>query len=343
MLAICATNGSAVPAKKPLKVFILAAQSNMDEHAAVKTFASLVVELFTAKELKTLEGPSHRVHHYVGTAKIVGPIGKAFAEAMVKMLTQEKSTVSVQETQRFACKCLELQIGDVQGFVIHPSEPNADGSRPWIWYAPSYWYGYPNERLTWLFSRLLKQGYSICGTNVGDSFGSPKSRKIYSRFYKYVVKEYGLSAKVCLLPQSRGGLMWYNWAVENPEKVACIGGIYPVCDLTSYPGLGDTAQAYDMTEAELSAHLAEHNPIERLTPLAKAKVPILHLHGDKDNVVPLEKNSGELIRRYQLLEGPGELAVIAGKGHAEIPEYFESEKLVQFFLQHGNVVSPAKK
>ena len=90
MLAICATTGSAVPAKKPLKVFILAAQSNMDEHAAVKTFASLVVELFTAKELKTLEGPSHRVHHYVGTAKIVGPIGKAFAEEIVRLQPGQK-------------------------------------------------------------------------------------------------------------------------------------------------------------------------------------------------------------------------------------------------------------
>jgi hypothetical protein len=28
--------------------------------------------------------------------------------------------------------------------------------------------------------------------------------------------------------------MLYNWAAENPERVAGIAGIYPVCDLRSY-------------------------------------------------------------------------------------------------------------
>ncbi len=249
---------------------------------------------------------------------------------------------SATESKRFDSKCLELQIGDAQGFVVQPTEPASDGSKPWIWYAPTLG-SYPSGRMNWLFSRLLKQGFYICGTSVGDSFGSPKSRATYSKFYTHVVKEYGLSPKVSLLPQSRGGLMWYNWAVENPEKVACIGGIYPVCDLTSYPGLAATAKAYGMTSEELTAQLAQHNPIERLAPLAKAKVPILHLHGDNDKVVPLEKNSGELIKRYQALDGPGELSVIAGKGHAEIAEFFESEKLLEFFLKHGKSTSlPAK-
>jgi dipeptidyl aminopeptidase/acylaminoacyl peptidase len=189
--------------------------------------------------------------------------------------------------------------------------------------------------MDWLFSRLLKEGYFICGTNVGDSFGSPQSRKSFSRFYQHVVREYGLSPRMCLLPQSRGGLMWYNWAVENPEKVACIGGIYPVCDPTSYPGLAATAKAYGMSEADLSAQLAQHNPIERLAPLAKAKVPVLHVHGDSDGVVPLEKNSGELIKRYQALGGPGELVTIKGKGHAEIPEFFENQRLLEFIFKQG--------
>ncbi len=92
-----------------------------------------------------------------------------------------------------------------------------------------------------------------------------------------------------------------------------------------------------MTEADLSAQLAQHNPVERLVPLAKAKVPVLHVHGDSDAVVPLEKNSGELIRRYQALGGPGKLVTIKGKGHAEIPEFFENEQLLEFFLIIGDV------
>ncbi|MEK6702270.1 MAG: prolyl oligopeptidase family serine peptidase [Planctomycetota bacterium] len=272
------------------------------------------------------------------TATTVGCRSKD-AHTTVEATSTARAIPSVKETSRFGSKCLELQIGDVQGFVILPTVPAADGSKPWVWYAPSYWNGYPNQRHDWLFSRLLKEGYYLCGTNVGDSFGSPQSRKTYSRFYEHVVKEYGLSPKVCLLAQSRGGLMWYNWAVENPSQVACIAGIYPVCDPTSYPGLDATAKAYGMTEAELTAQLAQHNPLDRLAPLAKAKVPILHVHGNKDDLVPLEKNSGELIKRYQALGGPGQLVVIEGKGHAELAEYFESQRLLDFILEHGKATA----
>lgn len=262
-------------------------------------------------------------------------VAELLSQAFDQTIEDLLQNAEVHETTRYGSRCLELQIGEVQGFVILPQAPAADGSKPWVWYAPSYWKGYPNERLDWLFSRLLQHGFAVCGTNVGDSFGSPQSRKIYSQFYAHVVKEYGLAPQVCLLPQSRGGLMWYNWAVENPEKVKCIGGIYPVCDLTSYPGLAATAAAYGMSETELTAQLAQHNPIERLAPLARAKVPILHLHGDQDEVVPLERNSGLLIQRYQALGGPGALQVIRGKGHAEIPEFFESEELLAFLLRQG--------
>ncbi len=267
----------------------------------------------------------------------------SFITALLVPVAISLAAPEVTESKRFDSKCLELQIGDVKGFIVQPTEPVADGSKPWLWYAPSYWNGYPGKRMEWMFSRLLKNGFHICGTDVGDSFGSPQSRATYSKFYEHVVKEHGLSPKVCLLPQSRGGLMWYNWAVENPEKVQCIGGIYTVCDFTSYPGLAATAKAYGITDEELTVKIKEHNPIERLAPLAKSKVPVMHLHGDNDKVVPLEENSSELIKRYQALGGPGELVIVPGKGHEEIAEFFESEKLLEFFLKHGKAASVVGK
>lgn len=298
-------------------------------------------ELFSVEERRLLDaGASARGVAAPWSAKLVARLGKAFAEAMAELIRRPGAAPRVRETTRYGARCLELEIDELRGFVILPTEPSADGSRPWVWYAPASWSGYPGKRMSWLFSRLLQQGYAICGTDVGDSFGSPRSRAIYSRFHEHVVGTYGLSAMACLLPQSRGGLMWYNWAVENPEKVACIGGIYPVCDLTSYPGLRATAVAYGVTEAELRGSLAMHNPVDRLAPLAKARVPVLHLHGDRDEVVPLERNSGVLIDRYRRLGGPGQLLRIEGKGHAEVPEFFESERLLAFFLEHGRVTAP---
>ena len=42
-------------------------------------------ELFTPEELKWLTGASNREYHYLGAAKILGPIGKAMAEALVDL------------------------------------------------------------------------------------------------------------------------------------------------------------------------------------------------------------------------------------------------------------------
>src|SRR4029079_15678116 len=94
-------------------------------------------------------------------------------------------------------------------------------------------------------------------------------------------------------------------------------------------------KAYEMTPTQLKDRLAENNPIDRLAPLAKAKIPIFHIHGDADTVVPLERNAGELVKRYRALGGDAQLETIPGKGHAEIPEFFHSQKLVDFFLAHA--------
>jgi dipeptidyl aminopeptidase/acylaminoacyl peptidase len=139
-------------------------------------------------------------------------------------------------------------------------------------------------------------------------------------------------------------LMMYNWAVENPEKVRCIVGIYPVCDLRSYPGLKTASGAYGLTPDDLEKQLMQHNPIDRLQPLAKASIPILHIHGDKDTVVPLEKNSQVVLDRYTELGGKMKLIIIAGKGHAELTEYFQEPRLVQFLMDGGfSEEAPKKK
>ena len=93
--------------------------------------------------------------------------------------------------------------------------------------------------------------------------------------------------------------MLYNWAAENAGKVGGIAGIYPVCDLRSYPGLTIASPAYSMTPEQLGDHLFEHNPIDRLQPLAQAGVPIFHIHGDSDATVPLAQNSQVVYDRYK--------------------------------------------
>ena len=126
--------------------------------------------------------------------------------------------------------------------------------------------------------------------------------------------------------------MLYNWAAENPQSVACIAGIYPVCNLTSYPGLRRACGAYGMSEQQLAARLADHNPVDRLKPLAEAKVPIFHIHGDSDKVVPLDQNSGLLALRYRKLGGRVTVKVVKGQGHNMWPGWFRDQNLVDFVI-----------
>ena len=224
-----------------------------------------------------------------------------------------------------------FRIKDRTAFLILPKKPQAGRPIPWVWYAPTL-PGLPGGAEKWMFEKFLEKGIAIAGVDVGESYGSPAGRVIYSALHDELVKKRGLAAQACLLTRSRGGLMLYCWAAENPGKVKCITGIYPVCNIASYPGLERACGAYGLTAEQLKAQLSEHNPIDRLAPLARAKVPIFHIHGDQDRVVPLEANSGLVKQRYDQLGGEMTLEVVKGQGHNLWVGWFQSQKLVDFIL-----------
>jgi len=227
-----------------------------------------------------------------------------------------------------------FELGGRTAFLILPKDTESNDPIPWVWYAPTL-RGLPSRHERWMFKKLLDNGIAIAGVDVGESYGSPEGRAVYSALRKELVEKRGLARRPCLLARSRGGLMLYNWAAENPESVACIAGIYPVCNLSSYPGLARAGAAYGMTEQQLAAGLTDHNPIDRLAPLARAGVPILHIHGDRDRVVPLDENSGVVKERYDKLGGMMTLEIVEGQGHNLWSGWFENQDLVDFILRHA--------
>ena len=184
-----------------------------------------------------------------------------------------------------------------------------------------------------MVEQWLAEGIAFAGVDVGESYGSVAGRDAYTAFHERVVADLDLSKKACLLPQSRGGLMLLNWAAEHPECVECIAGIYPVCDLRSYPGLDMACDAYGLTGSQLAAELKDHNPVDRTAPPAKANVPVLLIHGDSDETVPLEQNSGEYARQYRRRGGRLDLVIVPGGGHTHAREFFRSQKLVDFVIE----------
>lgn len=234
-----------------------------------------------------------------------------------------------------------FSVGERTAFLILPAQTSDSAQTPWVWYAPTL-PDLPGTSEKWMFEQFLDAGIGIAGIDVGESYGSPLGRAAYTALYEELVSQRGLSKRPCLLVRSRGGLMLYNWAVEHPSSVACVAGIYPVCNLSSYPGVEKACDAYGMTEAQLTAQLAKHSPIERIGSLTKARVPVYHIHGDCDTVVPLEENSGELAQRYGALGGEMTLNVIEGQGHNMWSGWFQCQELVDFVMANAGRGGPGE-
>lgn len=186
-----------------------------------------------------------------------------------------------------------------------------------------------------MFEQWLAAGIAIAGIDVGESYGNTAGCALYDALYDHLVGARGLSRRPVLLGRSRGGLMTLAWAADRPERVAGFAGIYPVCDLRSYPGLAKAASAYGTTADGLAELLPTVNPIQRLAKLAAARVPFFAVHGDHDKVVPLEANSGALAERVRALGGEVQLEVLPGGGHDMARGFFHSEALVEFVRSHA--------
>ncbi len=227
-----------------------------------------------------------------------------------------------------------FEVSGRPAFLIPGKKEGLPMAKPWVWYAPTL-PGLPGKEEKWMFQHFQDAGIAIGGIDAGESYGSPKGNQLFSDFYKAMTATRGYSTKPVLLGRSRGGLMTLSWATENPDKVAAFAGIYPVCNLASYPGMEKAAPAFELSTDQLREKLKSYNPVDRLSGLARAKVPMFAIHGDIDKVVPLELNSGLVKSRYEALGATMELVIPKGQGHNMWTGFFQSGELVQFVKAHA--------
>jgi pimeloyl-ACP methyl ester carboxylesterase len=64
-------------------------------------------------------------------------------------------------------------------------------------------------------------------------------------------------------------------------------------------------------------------------------VPLFAIHGDVDELVPLEANSAALRANVEAAGGSMRLVVAAGQGHNMWEGFFQCEELVQFVIEHA--------
>jgi pimeloyl-ACP methyl ester carboxylesterase len=203
--------------------------------------------------------------------------------------------------------------------IVVPKEP-APG-KPWLWRG-EFFGAFPSVDLA-----LLAKGWHVVYLNgCSNTFGSPDSMEHWAALYKTLTTEYGFSKKPVMYGMSRGGLYVYNWAAAHPDSVGMIYGDAPVCDIHSWPGgkgkgkgsAGDWKafmQVFHLKTEQEAIEWKQYNPIDILAPIAKAKIPIIHVVGDADDVVPMDENTTVIKTRYEKLGGHVELIVKHGVGH----------------------------
>ncbi len=200
--------------------------------------------------------------------------------------------------------------------VVTPKQ--AAAGKPWIWRARFFGHE-PQTDIA-----LLERGFHVVYIEVGALFGNPKAVAHWDAFHAYLTKEHGFAQKAALEGMSRGGLIIFNWASANPDKVACIYADAPVCDFKSWPGGKENGKGsppdwrkckrtYGLSEKEAMAYA--HNPIDNLQPLADANIPLLHVCGGADVVVPVAENTQIIEERYRKLNGPIHVILKEGVGH----------------------------
>lgn len=215
--------------------------------------------------------------------------------------------------------------------------PKAAPGKPWIWYAPNVGGKFIILQHKMYTEAFLEAGIALASYDLGEVRGAPASTEKFSHFYEAMIQR-GYSAKPILLGQSRGGLMTLAWACRHPDKVTAWAGIYPVCNLDSYPlrfSKKETLVDYGMAETELRAQLDKLNPVSLLDGLAKLHVPMFSVHGDQDRTVPHHENTLLLQQRYQALGGTCDVKIIPGRGHEVSPAFFQCQELIDFILKHA--------
>jgi len=208
--------------------------------------------------------------------------------------------------------------------------------RPWLWRA-EFFGAFAN-----VDQALLARGWTVTYLDCRNTFGSPSTLARFSAFYDLLTSRHGFSPRPVLLGMSRGGLYAYRWAAANPTRVGLIYGDAPVCDVKSWPGGKGRGkgspkdwklflETFGLSEAD--AMDWRGNPIDLLAPLAQARIPILHVVGTADDVVPVAENTAILAERYRALGGEIEIIVKPRGGHHPhgLPD---PTSIVDFILEH---------
>lgn len=233
-------------------------------------------------------------------------------------MAQQPAITEEKITQWRHFQKVAFKLDGIEAWYIKPNKTISDN--PWIWRAH-----FPNWH-TDMDSILLERGFHVAYINTNNLYGHSSAMMIWDKFYDYLVHQKQLASKVALEGVSRGGLYIYGWAKRNPAKVSCIYAEAPVCDFTSWPGGKGSGkgspddwkkllEVYGFTAQQALQY--SDQPKDNLEALAAYKVPILHVIGLHDSIVPPAENTMVLVNNYIKAGGPATVIPMT-KGKQEL-------------------------
>ena len=264
------------------------------------------------------------------------PAGKSLEQAQQEadaLLKQYKAAIAPRTSHWNGFEKLDFDVAGRAALLVKPKQ--AATGAPWVWRTEFFGHE-PQADLA-----LLAKGYHLAYIDLQNLYGAPIAMQAMDDFHAHLIARFGLSERCVLFGFSRGGLFAFNWAVRNPQNTAGLYVDAPVCDFKSWPGgkgkgPGSTIdwerclKAYAFTEEQAMNY--ELNPVDNLGQLVKAKIPILAVIGDADEVVPVAENIDLVEKRYQALGGA--IKVIRKPGCKHHPHSLKDPQPIVDFVLH---------
>ncbi|MDB5031707.1 hypothetical protein [Mucilaginibacter sp.] len=178
----------------------------------------------------------------------------------------------------------EVNLQGVEAFttIIQPVKP-APGN-PWVFRSDFV------RRDATVDQALLAKGYYIVTGAVGYNSDGPQLVQ-WNLIYKHLT-DYGFSKKPVMEGTGAAAGEAIAWAIENPDKVSAIYAENPILK---------------------TKVMSKTAPLDNLSPLAKANIPILFISGSNDPSLNDETRIAE--KRYKQMGGKITVIVKADEGH----------------------------
>lgn len=269
-----------------------------------------------------------------------------------KFLPKEELKIAVKkagvEISHYISEHSELthQLGSWNGFKKHifnfegheaiivlPDTPV--GGNPWVWRTEFF------DAFAYADLAMVQNGWHLVFLSMPNRYGSPGAVELMVRFRAYVQGLFKLSEKAVMFGFSRGGLYAMNYAAREPERVLALYLDAPVLDIESWPmgkgkGCGSAADTYMCLRAfglsEETAGSYKDILSKAIKNVTAAKIPLIIVAGDSDEVVPYEENGAIAAAAWERDALPFKLILKRGVGHH--PHSLEDPaEIVSFLLE----------